>query len=73
MTDKQGRGEEGRESTDALDRELLNADGQSARLVPNTTGEYSIDRAREGFEKASGAASRQAGEGGQTDGGTGDA
>jgi hypothetical protein len=30
----------------------LNADGQSARLVSNTTGEYSIDRAREGFEKA---------------------
>ena len=32
----------------------LNADGQTARKIKNTTGDYSIDRAREGFDHALG-------------------
>jgi hypothetical protein len=53
MADKNAGGAAaGRDRLSAEDREVLNADGQSARLVSNTTGEYSIDRAREGFEKA---------------------
>jgi len=52
MTDKDAGAAAGRERLSAEDREVLNADGQSARLVSNTTGDYSIERAREGFEKA---------------------
>ena len=52
MSDKDAGGEAGRGRLSAEDREVLNADGQSARLVSNTTGDYSIDRAREGFDKA---------------------
>ena len=52
MSDKDAGGAARPERLSAEDREVLNADGQSARLVSNTTGDYSIDRAREGFEKA---------------------
>lgn len=55
----------------AEEREVLNADGQSARLVSNTTGEYSLDRAREGFGRAE-AETTTEDEGGTEDGGTGD-
>ena len=40
-----------RDLDDAERREALNADGQRARLAPNTTGEFSVERAAEGFEK----------------------
>ena len=40
----------GRARSDAERREMLNADGQSARLIPNATGEFSLERAAEGFE-----------------------
>lgn len=63
MTDKTSGAAAGRERLSAEDREVLNADGQSARLVSNTTGEYSIDRAREGFEKAFAEETKDASEG----------
>jgi hypothetical protein len=50
MTDKRDQDEARREGK--LDDEALNADGQSARLLTNPTGEFSLDRAREGFDKA---------------------
>jgi hypothetical protein len=62
MADKDAGGEAGRERLSAEDREVLNADGQSARLVTNTTGEYSIERAREGFDKAFAGEAKDTGE-----------
>ena len=47
---KQAAAAAGRARSDAERREMLNADGQSARLIPNTTGEFSLERAAEGFE-----------------------
>lgn len=52
MSTKHAGDAEARERADDKQDELLDADGQSARLVSNTTGEYSLDRAREGFDKA---------------------
>ena len=72
MADKNAGAGAGRERLSAEDREVLNADGQSARLVSNTTGEYSIDRAREGFEKAFADEVKDENEGEKRDGGTGD-
>jgi hypothetical protein len=38
----------------ACEEDQLNADGQTARKLTNTTGDYSIERAREGFDRALG-------------------
>jgi len=72
MTDKDAGVAAGRGRLSAEDREVLNADGQSARLVSNTTGEYSIDRAREGFEKAFADETKDTGEAEKRDGETSD-
>ncbi len=43
------------------EEEQLNADGQTARKVTNTTGEYSVERAREAFDRALGGKDDEAG------------
>lgn len=68
MSDKESAGAASGERRDAESRELLNADGQSARLVSNTTGEFSLERAREGFERAGGKDEGEDSEGGQSGG-----
>ena len=72
MAEKESAGAAAGGHVDAESRELLNADGQSARLVSNTTGEFSLDRAREGFERAGAEHDGEEREGGQSGGGTRD-
>ena len=68
MTNKREHEESRREG--ALD-EALNADGQSARLLTNPTGEFSLDRAREGFDKAHAKSDQTVSKEDEQDGGTG--